>query len=219
MIVVGIDFDNTIICYDQIFHREATSLSLIPESVQPIKEHIRDYLRNGGQEDLWTELQGQVYGRAIIDAPPFPAVKEFFHLCRIFKIKTHIVSHKTRHPYRGKQYDLHRAALDWLHANEILNCEKTGLELSDVFFAESKARKLQYIGDLGCTHFVDDLPEFLAEQDFPPGVEKILFMPALSASRGDTVQSQNPEVRLLTDWSDAFALITRSPAPVEVGRQ
>lgn len=219
MIVVGIDFDNTIICYDQIFHREATSRSLIPESVQPIKEHIRDYLRNSGQEELWTELQGHVYGCAIIDALPFPAVREFLHLCCISKIKMQIVSHKTRYPYRGKQYDLHRSALDWLHANEILDCEKTGLEVSDVFFAESKAGKLRYIADLGCTHFVDDLPEFLAEQDFPPGVEKILFMPALAAADADTVSSQFPDVRLLTHWSDAFSLVTRYPVSVEVGRQ
>jgi hypothetical protein len=46
-----------------------------------------------------------------------------------------------------------------------------------VFFAETKQGKLQQIADLGCTHFIDDLPEFLLEPDFPAGVERILFDP------------------------------------------
>ncbi|MBX9690019.1 MAG: hypothetical protein K2X27_25130 [Candidatus Obscuribacterales bacterium] len=219
MIVLGIDFDNTIICYDRIFHREATIRQLIPDYVPPIKEQIRDFLRGCGQEEIWTELQGHVYGHAIVGANPFPGLKEFLQICRLFKIKMHIVSHKTKFPYRGKQYDLHRAALDWLQANEIIDSDKTGLAASDVFFAESKAKKLSCIADLGCTHFIDDLPEFLLEADFPPGVEKLLFMPALAAADAGTIQSKYKDLRIFTDWSAAFSLLTAEPVPIEVGRQ
>jgi hypothetical protein len=46
-----------------------------------------------------------------------------------------------------------------------------------VHFELTKEAKLARIGALGCTHFVDDLPEFLDEPDFPAGVHKLLFDP------------------------------------------
>ena len=63
---IGIDFDNTIITYDNLFHKYALKLQLINESVAKNKQVIRDTIRklpNGN--DRWTELQGLVYGKYI----------------------------------------------------------------------------------------------------------------------------------------------------------
>ena len=66
--IVGIDFDNTIVCYDDIFHREALDRELIPAATPARKEAVRDYLRQQDKEDLWIELQGYVYGPGITSA-------------------------------------------------------------------------------------------------------------------------------------------------------
>ena len=59
---LGIDFDNTIVGYDQLFHRVAVERRLIPANLPPRKNDVRDFLRSQGREDDWTMLQGYVYG-------------------------------------------------------------------------------------------------------------------------------------------------------------
>src|SRR5579883_183238 len=111
---IGIDFDNTIVCYDQIFYGESVARGLVPADIEPRKEAIRNYLRDNAKEDLWTELQGYVYGPGLKGAKPFPGILDFFHNCLRAGINTHIISHKTKFPYTGAQYDLHASAQQWL---------------------------------------------------------------------------------------------------------
>jgi len=42
---IGIDFDNTIVSYDTLFHRVALERGLIPISVPANKISVREYLR------------------------------------------------------------------------------------------------------------------------------------------------------------------------------
>jgi hypothetical protein len=171
---IGIDFDNTIVCYDAAFHAAAVERELLDEVVAPTKGAVRDYLRRTGREDAWTELQGYIYGPRITLAALFPGLVEFLAAARERGIETHIVSHKTRHPYLGPRYDLHAAAREFL-------CEKgicDGLIPSErVHFELTLPEKLSRIAALGCSHFIDDLPELLTEENFPPNVEKLLFDP------------------------------------------
>ncbi|NBT14701.1 MAG: haloacid dehalogenase-like hydrolase, partial [Planctomycetia bacterium] len=112
--MIGVDFDNTIVCYDEVFQRVALEQGLVPPHAATSKTAIRDHLRSMGQEDGWTELQGTVYGPRMIDAAPFPGVLEFFAACRTAGQAVAIVSHRTRFPYLGERHDLHAAARDWL---------------------------------------------------------------------------------------------------------
>ena len=175
--LVGVDFDNTIVCYDQVVHRSAVEQGLIPESVTATKGHVRDYLRECGQEEAWIELQGHLYGKAIEDASAFEGATDFFMKCREEGIAVRIISHKTLRPFRGHPYDLHQAARDWLEHRGFFRPDLIGLSRDQVFLEHTKQEKLQRIGRLGCTHFIDDLPEFLAEPDFPEGVRRVLFDP------------------------------------------
>ena len=68
---VGIDFDNTIVSYDQIFHRVALENGFVPSDCPVRKEAVRDFLHKAGAEDVWTELQGTVYGSRMGDAFAF----------------------------------------------------------------------------------------------------------------------------------------------------
>jgi len=198
--VIGVDFDNTIVCYDDVFGRIAVEKGLVPSDAATSKTVIRDHLRRAGAEDRWTELQGVIYGPRMMDAPPFPGVAEFFRRCREAGVPVAIISHRTRHPYLGERHDLHAAARDWLARHGFHNSAGVGLPAERVFLEETKEAKLARIAEMGCTHFVDDLPEILAHPLFPPGVRRILFDPHGqhgSAAGADVARS----------WADVSALV------------
>ncbi len=75
---VGIDFDNTIVSYEGVFYSAALEKELIPPDLPPFKGAIRDYLRAADKEELWTELQGYIYGAKMDTAFPYPGVESFF---------------------------------------------------------------------------------------------------------------------------------------------
>lgn len=166
--LIGVDFDNTIVSYDEAFRLAAAERSLLADGVASTKEEVRDQLRAAGREDDWTELQGYVYGPGMIAARPFAGVQRFFERCREMDVEVAIVSHKTKTPYRGPEYDLHEAARSFLRRHELT---------APAFFELTKEAKLSRIGTIGCTDFVDDLPEFLIEPGFPGGVRRVLFDP------------------------------------------
>jgi hypothetical protein len=197
---VGLDFDNTIACYDRLFHRLAVEHNLVPRRLPATKRAVRDYLRASGREDAWTELQGIAYGRRITEAEPFPGVREFLVRCRATGVEVVIVSHKTRHPFRGASHDLHSAAHEFLRAHGFYETGDTGLSTDRVYLELTLASKLARIGALGCGAFVDDLPELLAEPDFPAGVGKVLFDPA-DAHRGERRFTRR------TSWADLGELL------------
>ncbi|MBX9585061.1 MAG: hypothetical protein K2X87_32550 [Gemmataceae bacterium] len=176
--LVGLDFDNTIVCYDRLFHRLAREQGLLPGHVPATKGAVRDHLRAVGKEPVWTEMQGVGYGPRISDAEPFTGVKEFLAGCREAGVRVVVVSHKTKHPYLGPPYDLHAAAHTFLTAHGFYETAVTGLTPESVHLELTKQAKLERIGRLGCDVFVDDLPEFLAEPAFPARPWKVLFDPA-----------------------------------------
>jgi hypothetical protein len=175
--VIGVDFDNTIVRYDDVFGRVALDLGLVPPEAATTKTAVRDHLREIGQEDRWTELQGIIYGPRMMDAGLFSGVAEFFARCRATGRPVAIVSHRTRHPYLGERHDLHAAARDFLARHGFHDPSRIGLPESRVFFEETKQAKLERIATVGCTTFIDDLPELLADPRFPAGVRRILFDP------------------------------------------
>ena len=70
MTLLGLDFDNTLVCYDDLFHQLALEKDLIPDNISADKIVIRDYLRGQGRDEDFTLLQGEVYGLRILDAKP-----------------------------------------------------------------------------------------------------------------------------------------------------
>ena len=190
---IGIDFDNTIVCYDGVFRAVAIAEGLVPADVPAHKTGLRDWLRAAGREDDWTELQGLVYGRRMDAARPFAGVMDFFQTCAERAIPVAIVSHRTRQPYRGPAWDLHAAARQWLADQRVPLADEA------IFFETTKEDKLARIGALGLSHFIDDLPELLAEPAFPAEVEPILFDPhRLHAGHAG---------RRLASWADAASLL------------
>ncbi len=167
--MLGLDFDNTIVSYHTLFHTLAVERGLLPADFPADKTAIRDHLRATGREDDWTEMQGLAYGPEILRAQPSPGVLGFHAAARRAGVAVEIVSHKTRHPYRGEPHDLHAAAHAFLALHNID---------VPVFLEVTKEAKLQRIAERKFSHFVDDLPEFLTEPDWPAATHRILYDPA-----------------------------------------
>lgn len=173
---IGIDFDNTIVNYDGVFHRVAVEQGVVPQTLPPNKVAVRNWLREAGKEDLWTEMQGYVYGSRMNDAEAYPGVFAFLSWARAAGIPVAIISHKTRHPFLGPRYDLHEAARNWI---ETFLRDDAGLLVApeNVYFETTKEAKWARIALTGSTHFIDDLPEILLAEAFPAAAERILFDP------------------------------------------
>lgn len=197
---IGVDFDNTLVCYDPVFHRLAIARGLVPRDLPPTKGQVRGYLRGIGREEAWTELQGEVYGANILEAQPFAGALEFVTRARACGRQVYIISHKTRRPVLGEPHDLHAAARRWLAAYGFAAPGPGGLGPDEVYLELTKEAKLARIGVLRCDCFIDDLPEFLAEPAFPSGVRRILFDPG-----GET--DADAAINRATSWAEVEALL------------
>lgn len=209
--IIGVDFDNTIVCYDGIFHRVALERGLIPADLPQDKTTVRNHLRQIGREPDWTEMQGYVYGPRLIDAQPYPGVLDFFRTAVKQGAELRIISHKTKHPLLGEQHDLHAAAWGWLEANGFFDPNCIGIRRDQVFLELTKDSKHQRIGTAGCTHFIDDLPEFLLDPGFPKGVERIHFDPCAAADAGKGLRSAQ-------SWQQLGSELLASPAVLALAR-
>lgn len=192
---IGVDFDNTIVSYDELFRELAQERGLLEPGLGGSKLAIRDALRaRPGGEEEWQELQGAAYGPRIGQAGLIRGVRDFFQACRERGIKVFIVSHKTELAARDEtRTNLCRAALGWLEANGFFGPEGLGLAPGDVFFEPSRAGKIERIGRLGLSAFIDDLVETFVEPGWPPQVRRILYDPH---GRSDAP----PGVEVLADW-------------------
>ena len=175
---VGIDFDNTIVCYDEAFYSCAIEKELIPADLPLNKAAVKAYLQSHGREEDWISLQGYVYGPGIVEARPYSGVLEFMRKAQGIGHQVVIISHKTRHPYRGPGYDLHGYASRWLNQQGFIGHV---IEDDDILFELTINEKLARIRDLSCDFFIDDLPSILGHRDFPDGVKKVLFDPSAQA--------------------------------------
>jgi hypothetical protein len=174
---IGIDFDNTIVDYDDVFLAAARERELVDEQFQGGKEVIRAALRlMPDGEDIWRSLQGCVYGKRITDAVMFEGFDAFLRLCRAQGHRVSIVSHKTEFGHFDQaRVNLRQAARAWMQARGFFDEDGYGLSMDDVFFEGSRADKIERIAGLRFTHFIDDLPEVLDDPTFPQDVMPILF--------------------------------------------
>jgi hypothetical protein len=171
---VGMDFDNTVIVYDDVFYKHAVDLGLIRKTVKKNKQIIRDTIRllpDGESE--WIKLQGLVYGVFIDEAKPAQGVEDFLLICRQNDIEVSIISHKTLYPSLGPKYNLPDAAKGWLQQKKY--SQRFGISSDGMIFERSLQGKYDKMVKRECTHFIDDLPEVLLNPKFPKGIIKILY--------------------------------------------
>lgn len=194
---LGIDFDNTIVSYDSLFYRVALEQGAIPAHLTPTKLAVRDYLRGQDREDVWTEMQGTVYGARMDEAAAYPGLIEFLRWARGEEMALSIISHKTRHPYIGPKYDLHKAAQRWVEAH-LDDAGRPLVPPQAVHFELTKEAKIDRIRAVGCDFYIDDLPEILLAPEFPAATRPILFDP-------DAHHGSVSSLPRMSAWSEILA--------------
>ena len=199
--VIGIDFDNTLICYDEVLHSLAVREAWISPAVASQKTVIRDAIRNSpGGDSRWQQLQALTYGIAIQHARPYEGIPLFFRACKKSGASVFIVSHKTETAWLNQQrVQLRQQALHWMQGMGFFSPDGLGLRLEQVFFESSRSEKISRIRALKCTHFIDDLAEVFAEPDFPSNVIKILFAPKANTPGATDVRAFESWVEI-TNW-------------------
>ena len=197
--VIGVDFDNTILNYDAAFFYRALELGLISNGQGKHKRELRDQVRllpDG--EILWQQLQSYVYTQGMAKAYLIDGVKDFFVSCKQAGIQTYIVSHKTQYASLApEKINLRQIALDWMGINGFFKSDVLGLDVSEVYFESTRSEKIGRIKTLGCTHFIDDLQEVFLESAFPLGVEKILYAP-------DSQRALGKDIIVLDSWKSIY---------------
>jgi len=198
--VIGVDFDNTIVSYDRLIFEEARRRGLIQaENTGQSKKEIRDTIRKlPDGEDEWQRIQACIYGPLMSTADLISGVRDFFVFCKSKHIQTYIISHKTEYAnFDETGVNLREAALAWMRQQDFFADHAFGLAEADVFFGATRQEKIEHIKRLGCLHFVDDLEEMFLESTFPQDVNKILYAPHGQFSK-------MPDVKVLQSWEAIY---------------
>lgn len=195
--VIGVDFDNTLVSYDDIIYGTAIQQGLISPGIGNGKRDIRDRIRElPGGEIEWQRLQAIVYGTRMDEAKLIDGVQEFFEFCKRYQARTYIISHKTEFVMLdGMNINLRTAALAWMRKSRFFEDEGLGLSQQDVYFESTRGEKIQRIRSLRCTHFIDDLEETFLENSFPMNVERILYAPYM-------FHSSLQGIRVMSSWRE-----------------
>ncbi len=176
-LVIGVDFDNTLIIYGELFRRLAEEQGLLAGVAAASKYEVREAVRRlPDGEQHWQKLQAAAYGPRIGEACLAEGAEEFLVRCSRASIPVFVVSHKTELAgYDVTNTNLRQAAMEWMTSAGVF--EHCGLSSAVVYFNSTRQEKIDRIRSLGCTHFIDDLEEVFLEPTFPADVEKILYQP------------------------------------------
>ena len=196
-LVIGVDFDNTVISYDDILSKLAHERG-ISVTFPCSKKILRDLLRqlpNGEIE--WQKWQAIMYGPMIGEAKLMSHAGNFFKQCRIKNVSVYIISHKGEYAAQDTSgINMRTAALKWMHDNHFFSKDGLGFKQESIFFCNTRQEKIQKIRKLGCNYFIDDLEETFLEEGFPQTVQGILYSPT-----GDNSQSTE-KLTLATSWKE-----------------
>jgi len=198
---IGVDLDNTLINYDEVFRAFAQKRGLIDAEFAGGKDDVREAIRALPDGELaWQRLQGVVYGRGVRQAVLFDGADAFLYRARDKGSEVVIVSHKTEFGhYDPDPVNLRDAAREWMETQGFFR--KDGFAISDknVIFAATRSEKIAVICELGLSFFIDDLPEVLEDIGFPSAVTGILF------TRGADTPYSYP--RSLAHWREITEMV------------
>ena len=191
---IGIDLDNTLVCYDRVFARLAGERGLAAGTAE-VKRTLQDAVRRGGSELAWTMLQGEAYGPAMKEAVPFAGAREAIGRWVRRAHRVVVISHKTRFAAAGPPHDLHAHAREWF-ARWFGDLPVT------LYLEPTRGAKLRRIADEGCDLFVDDLLDVLQADRFPKRTGRVWF-------NGDGAGDAPIGVMAAAGWRDVEALVNR----------
>ena len=105
-----------------------------------------------------------------------------------------VVSHKTEYGHFDEdKINLRQVALQWIK-NQGLFAKNSSLKQNDIYFESTRIEKISRIKQLKCTHFIDDLPEVLLDEQFPMEVKRYLF--------SSDSNNRNSNFSICTNWEE-----------------
>ena len=192
--LIGLDFDNTLACYNDVFSSEAKIEGLVNEQWKGSKQELKlllSTLEDG--QTIWQKMQGRVYGPSMQKATLFPGAARFLLRCKLKGHTVFIVSHKTKYGHYDKTKTLLReASLKWMDSQGFFKNDVFGINRKNIFFANTQREKVLKIKSLNLDIFVDDLEEVFLHHDFPE-IKKIHFTMSSSTLSGG---------ELCNNWND-----------------
>ncbi len=186
---IGIDFDNTIADYRNVFAPVARDIGLVDDAFTGDKADVRAFLRDRpGGESYWQRLQGQVYGRYIGLAAIMPGLGGFLDVCKNHDADIFIVSHKTEYGHHDDaRINLRDAATGWLADNRFFAADGYAIDPGNLVFKATREEKIDAIRALALDHFIDDLAEIFTDDGFPATTRGHL----LQSTRADDTDTSN----------------------------
>jgi len=172
---IGIDFDNTIANYDNVFKFAAIEEKLISKKWRGTKTSLKNKIIDKHSIIEWQKLQGQVYGRLINKAKLFSGLKRFLIRCSIEKHEVYVISHKTQYGhFDPMNINLRSAALNWMKNQKFFDKDFINIDIRKIFFLNTRQSKVSKIKNLRLDLMIDDLPEVF-ENKITKKIKTILF--------------------------------------------
>jgi len=174
---IGIDFDNTIANYDNVFKKTSAKYKLINHLWVGNKKQLKkEIIKKTKNEEVWKKIQGKVYGKYMHLSKLNLDFDNFLLRSRLKGIDVFIVSHKTIYGHYDKEKILLRkVAMKWMHNQRFFNKHFYGLDSKNIFFEKSIQDKIKRINKLKLDYFVDDLNLILTHKLFSKKTKKILY--------------------------------------------
>ena len=177
----GFDLDNTLIDYGPAVI-EFCKQTHLPDftSIRDLRQHLRDSQTG---DDSWQEAQSYIYRDGLNFARPADGSIEFLSCLENIGVKFSIISHKTiTTQARFGGLDLRAPALEWIRNSALGKFFKSPTK---IYFAQTRAEKIQEIKFQKPSWYVDDLIEVLTDSLFPH--ETTPFLIGMRESGKDSV--------------------------------
>lgn len=195
---LGIDLDNTIALYDHVFCKYARKFFGLTGCQN--KTQVANHLRNSSREKDWTWLQGEVYGKYMDEAIVAPGFIDAVESNLIQSLDIDIVSHRTKLPSSGADYDMHLIAHNWLK-NKVFRYLHNSSRIS-VNFLETLSLKISFIAEADYSIFIDDLVHVLNHENFPAQTRGVLF------TNGVVAEGRSDSWIKMKCWGELNSLIS-----------
>ena len=194
---IGIDFDNTIAIYDDLFNLENKKYNFTGNKKSNPKETLKkNLLKSKNGLFLWNKFQGSLYGGKIKYAKIASGLKLFLIIAQYFKYEIFIISHKTEYGHYDKnKINLRTEALKWLRQNNFFVKKNLLIKKKNIFFCNSQEDKIQKINSLNLDYFVDDLPVILKHKEIKYNIKKIFY------NRFDS-KIKDKNIQKFSNWAD-----------------
>ena len=147
---IGIDFDNTIVSYEQVFYEIAQKDNININSYSlsgGYKTQVKIALTKKVNGDIqWQRIQGYVYGLGMSSAQIMFGFFNFVLNCRLNNWDVYVVSHKSEYGHFDKsRTQLRRAALDWMKNNNFFYESEPLIPQNNIFFLDTQDLKIKKI--------------------------------------------------------------------------